>query len=442
LHALRHRPLLAIGFVVFLCAGGGLVGGYLWVESEFRAAERAFHAEQYEEAERHIQSCLRFWPRSAATHFLACRIERFRMNFDKAADHLAKAERLHGVTEATQTEWVLLRAQRGEIDEVAPALWNCIARNHPETPLIFATLAKTYLRQLRFASALAVLERWLKFDPNCVRALDWRGWVRERLDQPSRAVLDYERALELEPERFEVRRRLLSLLLDGERYTEARQHLKVLGRDHPDLAETLTAEARCSLAQGKVARARQFLARAVERQPEDVTALYWRGQVELEAGNAAEAERWLRRLLKVDAAHVPGHYSLSLVLVRLQRPAAEIQAEKDILARIAADCHRLKELAGRQPERSPPDPVSTSEVGEIFLRLGRQREGVEWLHRALNLNPNCLRAHTALIKHYQATGQPAKAAEHRRYLSEHGLTTIGPLPNPDGLKGRSATRHE
>ena len=130
-----------------------------------------------------------------------------------------------------------------------------------------------------------------------------------------------------------------------------------------------------------------------------------------------------------------GHYSLSLVLVRLERPAAEIQAEKDALARITADYRRLKKLTTNQLERSRMNPTTTSEVGEIFLRLGQERQGVEWLHRALNLDPNCLRAHTALIKHYQATGQPAKAAEHRRYLSGHGLATIGPLPNPDGLKG-------
>jgi tetratricopeptide (TPR) repeat protein len=144
----------------------------------------------------------------------------------------------------------------------------------------------------------------------------------------------------------------------------------------------------------------------------------------LVAGNLTESERWLRRLLKVDPAHVQGHYSLSLVLARLERPAAEIQAQKDILARIAADYRRLQELAGQRLERSSQDASTTSEVGEIFLRLGQQRQGVEWLHKALNLDPNCLRAHRALIKHYEATGQQDKAAEHHLYLSEHGLAGL------------------
>lgn len=417
----RHLLLSAVAGVLIL-ATAGAAGVHFWAQAQFRAAERAFHGEQYHEAERHILSCLRVWPRSADAHLLAARIERYCTNYDRAAEQLAEAERLQrGASEATQTEWVLLRAQQGELDTVAPGLWYCVENGHPETFMILETLAKTYMRQLRFKTAVATLDRWIELDPGCARAFDWRGWVKERLETPAGAREDYERALRLEPGRFEVRMRLVWLLLDGERFAEARSHLKVLQQSHPDRAEVLIARARSELVNGNTVRARDLLDRVLVAKPEDVAALYWRGQLELEEGDPAVAEHWLRRLLEVDPAHVSGRYALAQALTRLSRPASVVQAQKDRLDQLAVDFRRLKELIGQELEKAPKDAARTAEVGEVFLRLGQQDKGVEWLHKALNLDPNCKRAHGALIEHYEATKQPEEAAKHRLYLSEHGL---------------------
>src|SRR5262249_44817489 len=149
---------------------------------------------------------------------LAARIARLRGAYSEAEQYLGRCGgRRHEMSDQVQLEWLLLRCQRGQGDELAPGLLALVDRGHAEAAANPQAVAGVYMRQTRYLEALRCLDRWVERDPDCVRALDWRGWVSNQLDHRGQAIGDYERALELQPGRSVVRLRLAEILVDSSR---------------------------------------------------------------------------------------------------------------------------------------------------------------------------------------------------------------------------------
>src|SRR5207248_6012552 len=104
-------------------------------------------------------------------------------------------------------EFLLMRVQGGEVDEVAPQLRECVDHGHPEAPLILETLSRAYMHNLRYGDALGALNRWVKEAPESAEPLHWRGWVKERVNDSKGAMRDYQEALECDPALVPVRLR-------------------------------------------------------------------------------------------------------------------------------------------------------------------------------------------------------------------------------------------
>jgi tetratricopeptide (TPR) repeat protein len=350
---------------------------------------------------------------------LAARIDRVLGNYPEAEHHLAECVRIHrGSTEATQLEEVLIRAQAGEIKEVEAGLWACIEANHADSSAILETLARVYIRDSRMGAALACLKRWLEREPNTVRAWHWRGLVRERLLQPDEAIVDYKRALELDPERWGVRMRLARALLERQNPQEASPHLEKLERSHADKPEVLIALAQCRQLQGEPEKASQLADRVLAISPDDFDALSLHGQLALssEPPQAAQAEVWMRRALAQRPMDSRALFTLSQCL---EKQGKESEATKVLLRQKAAeaDSMRLAELLNREVERVPHNADVLSEVGAIYLRLGDENKGLEWLYRALQEDENHKPSHELLVRFHESKGNSQKAAEHRERLT-------------------------
>src|SRR5262249_31796246 len=181
-----------------LCGYGALEGWSHWQEQK---ARNALAAERFDEAQQHIERALKVRARSTTLHILAARIARYRGDYLLAVEHLDRCGQIDGMTEPLQLEWLLLRCQRGEVDELAPALQLAVQRAPPAPPAIREALAAVYIRQARYDEALKCLNRWIELDPNSVRALDSRGWLFNQFEGWNPAIADYQRALELQPAR-------------------------------------------------------------------------------------------------------------------------------------------------------------------------------------------------------------------------------------------------
>jgi tetratricopeptide (TPR) repeat protein len=387
-------------------------------EQHYRAAQEAMRQENWDEAKRQLDQALRAQPRSSATHLLAGRICRLSGDFAKAEHHLKECKRLQGqVNEALQLEWLLYRAQTGEIDLVAPGLLAALENKDQEKAAILEALAAGYLAERRWGKALQALSRWLKIEPENAKALDWRGQARLALGSREDAFADFERALKIDPKRFHTRLHLIDGLLAALNLPQAQAHLDVLRKGHPNLPQVLFALARCRLLQGKRAEARKYLDRLLATNPEDVQGLAYLGNLECEENNLEKAEKLLRQAIRANPADVESRFHLYQVLLRDGRKKEADSALKNY-KQIMQDVERLQMLLTKKIETNPGDAQVPLEIGETYQRLGHDAIAVYWLQAALKRDPELKSAHRLLAEFYSRTNQPGKAEWHRSRAKE------------------------
>jgi tetratricopeptide (TPR) repeat protein len=402
-----------------LIAAGATAGGlHLWAWSQNREGDRLAERQQFSQAYGHYVKALEVWRWSAATHFAAARTARRAGLYPEAERHLAECQRLSGAGPGAPLplalERLLLQAQAGDMSEVEEPLWSYIDKNKPETPLILEALAHGYVRMLRVGSAMRCLGMLLDREPDNVEALVMRGWLREGGTDAEAAVTDYRRALELNPERDDVRLRLARLLVH-DHADEARAQFDYLLARQPGSTEALLGLAQAHAALGDLERARADLKAVLEQDPDNPRGLTELGML-TPGDKAAEAEALFRKAIAADPANLQAHYQLYLCLIQQPGREAEADAQRETHKRVETDEVRLAEIASKEMTRHPKDPDLHAELGVLYLRYGKREVGVRWLYSALKLDPTHQVAHQALYDYYTRTGELEKAEQHRMQL--------------------------
>lgn len=416
---LRRRPLAALLAAVLLLAAAGSAGAYLWGRWHYRAALEALREEDVDQARHHVRACLRYWRRSASARILAGRIERIASDYEKAERELERCKQLHGLSEPLLLEWLLLRAQRGEIDEVAPRLLRRADEGHPEAVEILTTLSRRYIAELRFKLAESCLDRWLALEPDSPRALDWRGWVYEKQLRQRSAAADYLRCLEIDPGRDAVRLSLVDLYLDQNETPAALEHIEIVLARQPDNPRALIAKARCLRLQSESDAAAAVLDGLLEQKPDETAALLQRGMVELDRSRPADAEPWFRRALRLRPDDLEAQFSLYRALAAQPGRAAEAEQVFKRHEQTRKDLHRLSVLLNQPSATLVSKPNLAWEVGSGLIRAGNDQAGLHWLMVALRVDPHHKPTHKTLADFYAEKKNFEKAAEHRR-LAEGG----------------------
>jgi tetratricopeptide (TPR) repeat protein len=303
-------------------------------------------------------------------------------------------------------EWLLLRCERGAVDELGPGLLAAAQSGDSQTEAILETVALSYLRQTRYPESLKVLDLWVQRAPTSARAWDWHGWVSAQLDRRIQAMDDYRRCLELDPSRNAARLRLAQVLLDRSLPVEARVHLEQLRRSQPDNSEVKVALAVCDLQQNRKTEARELLQEALATNPDHVEALFQLANLEREEQHYADSERLLKGVLTVSPHDLKARFSLHLTL--LAQPGRERDAEEERLRwdKELTSKRRIDHLLRVELAVRPNDANLAAEVGELLLEQGERKLARFWLQRALVLDPGNLRAQRALaVESRMGSGQ-------------------------------------
>jgi tetratricopeptide (TPR) repeat protein len=415
---IRRRPGTAALVLALLVLAGTVCGLYGYAFHQWRRAQAAVKEGRPGEARSRLGFCLVVWPRSVRTHLLAARAARLSGDFEQAEAHLNRCLRLQSEGNPDiELEFLLMRVQMGEVDEVAPVLLKYVENNHPEAPLILETLSRAYMHNLRYGPALICLNRWAQEAPESAQPLHWRGWVLERLNDSAGAMRDYKRALELSPDLVAVRLRLAELFLEKSNPPAALEHLEHLRGQFPDRPDIQARMGQCRLLQGKRKEARPLLEAAVEHLPNDAPLLISLAKLELDEERPAKAEQYLRRLLKVDPTDTEAQYVL-VTSLRLQGRRKEAEAALEQYEKDKALVKRANRLLQEEAERPTRHAGPLTEIGTLFLRAGQERLGLYWLERALQRDRGHRPTHKALAEHYEKKGERDKAATHRRWLAK------------------------
>jgi predicted Zn-dependent protease len=392
---------LRVFALLVVLVGVGAVVVYRWGFYDLRAAHAAAAQHHLDDARQHVQAYLLLWPRSADAHFLAAQVLRRAGAVDEAQRHLDECERLSGErSDALKLEGILLQVQQGDIPSDTERYLGerYLNRNAPETPLILEALAGGYFQQLALPAAVECLNRCLQEQPQNISARFLRGRTQERLNSVVEALDDYRQVLDLEPSHHDARLRLAELLLRAGQAEEAERHFaKLLRRSASDPAARLGL-ARCRYHAGQAEEARRCLDALLAENPRNLGALREQGRLALEAGSGAEAETCLRRALALDASDRETQHLLVQALQQ-QGKTEEASRERERSDRLATDLMRLQEILSGEMSRRPRDPALLSELGTLFLRYGKEEEGVRCLRRALESDPNYGPALHALADH-------------------------------------------
>jgi predicted Zn-dependent protease len=413
---LRHPGRALAAAVLLLLAAVGLctAGVYLWSGHHLRAARAALDRYHTREALPHLEVCLKLRPRDPETLFLAARTARRLGTFGEADHYLDEYQEVRGKDdEDLILERVLVRAERGAVDEVIKFCRALVEQGHPAAPLILEALAHGCLRMYRLHEADTYLERWLQQQPDNPQALLLQGQVRDQQERRLDALASYRRALEADAELDEARSRLAVLLVTMGQGGEALPHLEYLRRRDPDNPSVQVYRARALDLLGRTGEAETALDEVLARYPHHGAALTARGSLALRAeGQSADAERWLRQAAELEPGDYQAHYLLHQALTRNGK-TEEAEQEQERLKRVEDDLKRIQEIATVKLQMAPHDPALHCEAGVIALRAGAVAEGLRWLHSALKEDPRYAPAHRALMEHYQRTGDAGRAAYHR-----------------------------
>src|SRR5262249_46658440 len=168
----------------------------------------------------------------------------------------------------------------------------------------------------------------------------------------------------------------------------------------------------CKIGLNQLDEAESILRNLRADHPDEPRILSECGQLALRLGKPQEAEEFLRRALAADPYEPDAVYAYSRALHQLGR-TTEAKKYEERHDAIRADLSRLDEL-GRQAAAKPQDANLRYEMGMIFLRNGRENDGVAWLQTALQVDPNHDASRQALVDYSKRRRKEHEPAEQPR----------------------------
>jgi len=272
--------------------------------------------------------------------------------------------------------------------------------------------AALFLEQARQAKedekpqeAVGLLGRYLELAPDDTGALAELGLLLADLSQYRRAYTTLEKVLRHDPERTDVRRRLVEVAITLRRYSDARLHLeKYLLETSPGDPDLLESLARCQAAAGDYALAAESLELVIQNAPERVDV--YRHLAELlrrRLDRAEDADRVMDELVAVNPDSARAYVQRGGYLRALGRFEEAWQAAEKALELAPDDpdavflaggaaagrgqLDQARRLAKRGVELEPAAARNYRALAAVELQAGRPDEAAAWLRKGLEAIP-------------------------------------------------------
>jgi predicted Zn-dependent protease len=306
------------------------------------------------------------------------------------------------------------------------------------------------------AEAREHLDRCLRLWPHSTAAHFLAAQLARRaeaLDEAERHLEACERGQGQASEPLKLERILLrvqsgDISADAERYLAERY----MSRDAPETPLVLEALAAGYFKTQALPAALECLNRCLDRQPDNVPALFLRGRTE-ERLSRPQALDDYRRVVELEPGHRGGRLRLAerlLLAGRAEEAEGHFQEAtrrwpEDAAARLGLA--RCRYHAGRAEEahrlldalvvEDPHNLGALKEQGRLALEAGRGAEAESWVRRALPLEPSDRETHHLLV---QALQQQGKAEEARRAREESNRLAADLIRLQEILNGEMSRR--
>jgi predicted Zn-dependent protease len=412
---MRRIGRIALGLVALAGIGAGvwMIVGESRINQRVRDAVAALDADDAGRARILLVEAAANRPESGEVQFLAARAARMDGDIAAARKHLSNAKRLGWVGEAIDLETGLIQAQTDSLAvEYDHYLRKCLRENHPDAKYIAQVLAHRDYANFRLVDAARATEIWTERAPNSIKAWSLRGDVCDRARLRAPALEAYRKARELDPGNpahlLSIARLMLGAKSPPDDVAALLEPALAASPDNNDLGILL---ATCRVEQARLDDATHLIDAVLERQPDTLKALQLKGRIELARDRPDRALPPLRRAVALGPFEPDLLYMLMQTLNRTG-PAAEAAAIETRLKKCKEDLERLGDTT-RAIVADPADADLRSRAGEICLRNGLDKEGVQWLESALRIDPDHAASHALLADRAEKAGDPSAAARHR-----------------------------
>lgn len=299
----------------------------------------------------------------------------------------------------------LALVEENKFDAALPILLRYQAR-HPRDVTAVRALALGYLLHSRqLSETQKYLDRWCALEAG--RPEPYRRrlsfWLMQEMVTP--AIQDAEQVLQLEPNDFETRRKLVQLYLTDGRFEQAEKDGLRCFKEKPQDRELWFILANIYQGLRQTAKAAALVDQVLRVAPDHLGALKLRAKLYVDAGQPEPAIRLLKERV-VGKATSPdgteGLYELSEALIRAGRP----DEAKRVLAEL--DWRQALGLWSKYEHRDD-NPGLQERVVEAMLAASKTDDAIQFLTDILKRNPNAPPdTHQLLARCYERRGNVEK----------------------------------
>lgn len=406
------RAALGLGLMAGWLAFCWWVGPWWQTQRHRERGRELLRLHRSAAALRELREALRYNPNDAESVFLLSRAHRHQGDLERADWLLTQAERLGLDPRRAQRERWLLQAQSGDLQAAEPHLAELLIDQEGDALETCQAYVLGYFANLRFDDARRLLDTWRQDHPQDAQLHYLQGYLSQALAHFPEAAEAYRRAVELQPDRDELRCRLAEVLMELGKHDEAAEVLEVARRSGTAGHEAALLWAECVYRQGRVAEARGELESLLSRGVDGFAVRSLLGEICLAEGNFAEALPHLQRAAAERPFDVTVRNALAQALRGLGR-GDEARPHAEYVAQAEPALRRLEQLI-REAVEQPGDTKIRCEIAAILLQYGDPNDASRWLRSALQLNPQEPTAHALLAAYYRAAGDLLQSRRHER----------------------------
>jgi tetratricopeptide (TPR) repeat protein len=269
---------------------------------------------EFHQSRQYLESYLETHPGDPDALLLAARTARRQGDFGAASTYLRKLESAGTAGKPIELESRLLRVQQGLLPEIPP-LMDEYLRNHqnPETPLVMEAVAIGVLNHYApvagkaekippeavpdLRQGLEAADSWLGLRPkgaDHVAGLVWKGRLLALLGDHTLAVTLLRQAVGLAPDSTDAHMHLGFLVLQ-EDPIEAMAHFAYVKEHDPNDRDARFLVATGYRGLGRLDDSAKVLDEIIAAEPNNISALIERAQVDMDRSRLPEAKRLLDR---------------------------------------------------------------------------------------------------------------------------------------------------
>jgi tetratricopeptide (TPR) repeat protein len=259
-------------------------------------------------------------------------------------------------------------------DEPQSVVLECLAGGSVVALLTFLTIQ----RNQEYNSTLTIWQDTVEKCPDNPRAHHCLGIALMDTGNAPEAIGQYEQALRLKPNYFEVHSNLGIALLRAGRAQQAIAQCEEALRIKPDYVEAHVNLGDALLQMGRSPEAIAEYEQALKLQPDSAVAQYNLANVLLRLGRAQEAIGHYEQALKLQPDYAEAHNNLGVALFQLGRVSEAISHYEQAL------------------QIQPDYADAHNDLGTALMGQGRLQEAISHYEQALRIQPDYAQAHNSL----------------------------------------------